>query len=137
MRNVRFQAMGTQCAIHAYGIRAANMSGIRATIAEVDRIEARYSRYLPTNVLSEINRCAIVGGSIEVDEETSALIDFAAHCHQLSNGLFDITSGALRRVWDFRAERVSQLEDIDKVLPLVGFNKLSWQKPVCRSVAHR
>ena len=52
-----------------------------------------------------------------------------ARCLQLSEGLFDITSGAIRRIWDFRSGRAPNLSEIDKVLPLVGFSKLSWQKP--------
>ena len=32
----------------------------------------------------------------------NALLDYAQRCHELSGGLFDITSGVLRRAWDFR-----------------------------------
>jgi thiamine biosynthesis lipoprotein len=128
-KSIRFPAMGTQCVIHAYGRRTLVIPAIRAAIAEVNRIEAKYSRYLPTSFLSEITRRAAVGDSIEVDEETSALLDYAARCYQISEGLFDITSGAFRRIWDFRSGRALDFSEIEKVLPLVGFGKLSWQKP--------
>jgi thiamine biosynthesis lipoprotein len=128
-KSVRFSAMGTQCVIHAYGKRPFVVPAIRAAVAEVNRIEAKYSRYLPASFLSEINRCAASGGSIDVDEETSALLDYAARCYQISEGLFDITSGVFRRVWDFRSGRPPDFGEIDKILPLVGFGKLLWQKP--------
>jgi FAD:protein FMN transferase len=128
-RSIRFTAMGTQCAIHAYGECALVVPGLRAAIAEVDRIETKYSRYLPSSLLSEINRRAAAGGSIEVDEETSALLDYAGRCYQISDGLFDITSGAFRQVWDFRSGRVPDFNEIDAVLPRVGYGKLTWEKP--------
>jgi FAD:protein FMN transferase len=121
--------MGTQCAIHAYGARASVANGLRAAVAEVDRIERKYSRYLATSFLSEINRRAAVAGSIEVDEETAALLDYAARCYQISEGLFDVTSGVSSRVWDFRSGRMPDLREINAVLPLVGFGKMSWEKP--------
>lgn len=130
LHSVRFLAMGTRCVAYVDEDRKRISPGIWAAIAEVNRIEAKYSRYLPASFLSEINRCAAAGKSIEVDDETAALLDYALRCYQLSEGLFDITSGALRRVWDFRSGRTPAIEEIGKILPLVGFGKLSWQKPI-------
>jgi FAD:protein FMN transferase len=130
LRSIHFAAMGTRCAIHVHAHRKLIVPTARAAIAEVNRIEAKYSRYLPVSFLSEINRCAAAGGALSVDEETAALLDYAERCYQLSEGLFDITSGAFRRVWDFRSGRIPDLSEIDKILPLVGFGKLSWQKPL-------
>ena len=39
--------------------------------------------------------------AVTVDEETAKLLDFAATLHDLSDGLFDVTSGVLRRAWTF------------------------------------
>jgi FAD:protein FMN transferase len=36
-----------------------------------------------------------------MDEETASLMNFASQCFDLSEGLFDITSGGLRRAWTF------------------------------------
>ena len=48
----------------------------------------------------------------------------------MSGGLFDITSGVLRRAWKFDgSDRVPQPADVERLLPLVGFDKLSWQSP--------
>jgi len=56
------------------------------------------------------------------------LLDFAAHLHALSGGLFDITSGVLRRAWNFRVPRVPSQQEIDALLPLIGWPQLRWRE---------
>jgi thiamine biosynthesis lipoprotein len=73
----------------------------KAAIADVLRIEAKYSRYRDDSVTSAINRAA-GGAGVAIDAETAALLRYADQCYRLSDGLFDITSGALRRVWDWQ-----------------------------------
>jgi FAD:protein FMN transferase len=124
-----FAAMGSPCAIH---VDARNDQAQRAAgeaIREVRRIEARYSRYLPGSLLSQINRQAAVGGAIELDDETSALIDYAGKCHELSDGLFDVTSGVLRKAWNFQSGAPPDLAGLTTLLRAVGFDKLHWSPP--------
>lgn len=99
-------------------------------MSEVFRIEQRYSRYRPDSFLSAINEAAARGGSIEVDEETAALLDYSYACYRKSGGSFDITAGVLRRAWDFSAAKAPEQCDIDRLLPLVGLDKLRWERPV-------
>lgn len=101
----------------------------RSAIAEVLRIERRYSRYRTDSITSAINRAA---GALplEVDAETAALLDYADHCYRHSEGLFDITSGVLRYAWDFRSGRIPAKLEIDALLPLVGWEKVGWTKPL-------
>jgi thiamine biosynthesis lipoprotein len=54
-------------------------------------------------VTSAINAAA-GGAAVAIDAETAALLAYADQCHELSGGRFDVTSGVLRRVWDFRRE---------------------------------
>lgn len=100
----------------------------RAAIAEVRRIEQRYSRYRDDSVTTTINRAA---GSdpLEMDEESAALLDYADNCYRQSFGLFDITSGVLRRAWNFREKRLPAEEEIEALLPLVGWEKVIWENP--------
>ena len=72
-----------------------------AAIADVARIEAKYSRYLEDSVTTRINRAA-GKEAVAIDAETAALLAYADRCHTQSGGLFDLTSGVLRRAWDFR-----------------------------------
>ena len=74
-----------------------------AAVADVRRIEAKYSRYLADSVTTRINEAA-GGAAVAIDTETAALLRYADHCYRLSGGLFDITSGVLRRAWDFKRQ---------------------------------
>ncbi len=126
-----FNAMGSPCEIqlfaknHAEAKRVANIA-----IADVNRLEARYSRYRSDSFLSAINRVASTGGSITVDEETAGLLNYAVACYEQSDGLFDITSGILRRAWNFKAGILPDDSQIQALLDKVGWHKLHWNPPV-------
>ena len=133
----RFRAMGSPCEIqleivagrgHAAASREID-AALGAAIAEVERLEARYSRYRETSFLSEINRVAAVGGTIEVDPETAGLLDYAATCHAESDGLFDITSGILRRAWRFQEQRLPAASEVAALLNRVGWHRVDWRAP--------
>jgi thiamine biosynthesis lipoprotein len=126
-----FKAMGTPCDIQLYARTQAEARQVAdAAIADVHRLEALYSRYRDDSFLSAINRVADTGGSIAVDEETAGLLNYAATCHDQSDGLFDITSGILRRAWRFDQGRLPDPAQIQALLEKVGWHKLRWQPPM-------
>ncbi|HSP35152.1 MAG TPA: FAD:protein FMN transferase, partial [Thermoanaerobaculia bacterium] len=48
-----------------------------------------------------------------------------------SDGLFDITSGVLRRVWTFDGRsRVPSRHDVKECLRYVGWHRVTWQNPM-------
>ncbi|HEY7113390.1 MAG TPA: FAD:protein FMN transferase [Thermoanaerobaculia bacterium] len=96
----------------------------RAVEDEARRIEVKFSRYRETSIVSEINRNA--GRTpVAVDEETDDLVRIALELSDLTGGRFDPTVGALRRAWDFKAERVPTAAEIDALLPLVDASAVS------------
>jgi FAD:protein FMN transferase len=98
-----------------------------AAINDVRRIEAKYSRYLPDSVTTRINDSA-GGKAVAIDAETAALLRYADHCFSLSGGLFDITSGVLRRCWDFKRQP-PQLPDgsaLAATRKLVDWARVEW-----------
>lgn len=101
-----------------------------AAIADVQRLEALYSRYKADSFLSEINRVAAIGGSIGVDDETACLLDYAVTCYEQSDGMFDITTGILRRAWKFDQGKLPEQSLIDGLLDMVGWHKVIWKRPV-------
>lgn len=122
--------MGSPCEIQFYAASPAEARRVAAlAIADVRRLEALYSRYREDSLLSQINRVAAAGGSLEVDEETAGLLNYAAACYEQSGGLFDITSGILRRAWRFDAGQLPDARDIDALLEKVGWQRLRWQPP--------
>jgi thiamine biosynthesis lipoprotein len=125
-----FPAMGTNCALQICASSSdAAEDGFRVAVAEIQRIERRYSRYRADSDLSQINRVAQAGGSIRVDDETAGLLNYAFAAYQRSGGLFDITSGLLRKAWDFKSGRLPAQEALDQLLPYVGLEKVRWEPP--------
>jgi len=122
--------MGGPCELQVYA--AAPGLAQRAMAlgeTEVRRLEAAYSRYRDDSVTRRINRSAGDPAGITVDGETAGLLDFGATAWEQSGGLFDLTSGALRRAWDFKAQRVPASAQIEAALAHVGWQRLRWQRP--------
>jgi len=71
-------------------------------------------------VVSRINAQA-GGAPVPVDDETLQLLAYAAACHEQSDGLFDATSGVLRRAWHFDTGRVPSDEELAPLLALVDW----------------
>ncbi len=125
-----FKAMGTPCDIQLFSRDEAKANAAAAAvIQDVQRLESIYSRYRSTSFLSEINRTAAEGGRIDVDEETACLLDYAQTCYEQSDGLFDITSGILRRAWKFDQGKLPEQALIGELLAKVGWHKVVWKKP--------
>jgi len=121
-----FKAMASRCEVRLYAPdQTLAAAWAEAAIAEVRRIEAKYSRYRDDSVTTAINRAA-GRAAVRVDDETAHLIDFGAALHAQSDGRFDLTSGVLRRVWDFKTKRVPAQSAIDALLPLIGWNQVRW-----------
>lgn len=109
---ITFNAMASPCEVIIQSTDkqlAAKLGEIIAT--EVWRIEDKYSRYNQRSVCSVINNNA--GQSVTIDEETYLLLNFAEQCYQLSEGLFDISSGVLRKTWSFQGIQSSQSSQSD------------------------
>ena len=133
---VCFSAMACPCEVlvDTTSTSLARDIGKRAA-SEAWRIEQRYSRYQSDSILSRLNSGS--AEPVELDHETAALLEYARQCHAESGGRFDITSGVLRRVWNFsggglRNDRVPDSRSVEALLPLVGFEKLEWNPPYLR-----
>ena len=125
-----FDALGTECVLHLHAESAATAENTAVAASdEVNRIEMRYSRYREDSMLALINRAAARGDSIDVDAETAALLGYALAAHRMSHGLFDITSGILRRAWHFESGQLPMASDVAALLPYIGMDKLEWNSP--------
>jgi len=128
-RTLRFEfgAMASSCSLQLDGKEERVMRRAASeAIAEVHRIESKFSRYLDSSVVCRINRNAGLV-PIEVDAETNGLLDFAEQLWRLSDGLFDITSGVLRRAWDFKKAIVPDTDKLQPLLELVQWEKVERQ----------
>ena len=128
----RFRAMAGPCEVLIETPDATEARAVTERVADCAwRIEDKYSRYRRGNLVDEINTAG--GRAVTVDEETAKLLDFAATLHDLSDGLFDITSGVLRRAWTFDGgTRLPTQAEIEALLPLVGWDQVQWRRPKLR-----
>lgn len=98
-------------------------------IAAVNKLERKYSRYVPDSLLSKINNSAGDLQGVVVDPETCALLNYSQACYEQSDGLFDVTSGVLRRIWNFKDNTLPTDEQVSETLRLIGWDKVVWKDP--------
>jgi len=92
----------------------------------VASLEQRYSRYREDSLVSLINRRAGSPQRTKIDPETLALLELAKTLWEATGGLFDITSGPLRRAWDFQSGAPVRPERIEAARSLIGWEHLEW-----------
>jgi len=126
----RFTAMAGPCEVlvDTDSPRRAR-AAVKAATQEARRIERKFSRYLTDSEVDRINRAD--GRPVTVDGETAHLLDYATSCYEMSDGMFDITSGALRRAWKFDGgNRVPAEAAVADLLRHVGWRRVTWANPV-------
>lgn len=96
---------------------------------EAKRIELKYSRFRDDNIIARLNHST--NEAITLDDETARLINLADLCFKLSDGLFDVSSGALGKLWHFKQQtRLPDDADIKALLPNIGWKKAIWSAPL-------
>jgi len=121
---IPFKAMASTCeVVMADHDEHAMFAKAQEAIAEVRRIEVKYSRYRPDSIVSCINAQA-GRDAVVCDEETLALFDYAQALYQASDGLFDITAGILRQAWNFKSSRVPAADELQVLCQRIGWAKV-------------
>ena len=98
---------------------------------EVGRIEYKYSRYRPGSIVSRINAAA-GRDFVKYDEETAFLFQYADTLYDNSDGVFDITSGSLRHVWNFSKAQLPDPVKLAEQLELIGWKRVERQDDAIR-----
>ncbi len=126
--SIIFNAMASPCEILIQSKDLSLVNKIAITLTqEIWRIEDKYNRYDKHSVCSLINNRA--GQSVDIDEETYLLLNFAEQCYQLSEGLFDISSGVLRKAWFFDgSDNLPSNAKVFEALKLVGWRKIKFDQ---------
>ena len=121
---VQFTAMGGLCEVRLESKTLVQMqlkSIAELCAEEVKRIEKKYSRYDSQSIVSKINQSS-GKQSVAIDPETHTLLEYAQTLFDSSSGLFDITSGVLRRAWRFDKKIPPTASELEPLLPLVSWN---------------
>ena len=132
LRQFRFNAMGCPCTLQVESDAVSAQRAAAAVKAEVDRLDRKYSHYRDDSLVALIGASADAGQSIEVDDETADLLDFSATLHAQSAGRFDITAGALTRLWDLHDNRVPDATTLAAARAHTGWQHVGWQRPRLR-----
>lgn len=120
--------MGSPCVlVFRDGVRSRYGAAAARIHTEIRRLESAYSRFLPDSITSRINRAAGSGTVVGINEETARLLDYADTCYRQSDGLFDITSGALRAVWNYQVLEEQQALPSDQAVT-AALARVGWEK---------
>jgi thiamine biosynthesis lipoprotein len=100
-------------------------AAVTAAFAEMQRVEALMSAYIPTSDVSKINT-APAGIPVTVSAETFAVIEESLHYAALTGGAFDITIGPVLELWDIpdNPGQIPAGEAIQAALALVDYNSV-------------
>lgn len=124
---VIFEAMASPCELlielENDDLETAKKIALLAAI-ECWRIEFKFSRYQKNNFFSALH--SKPDQWFKLDGESERLINFADSAWYLSDGLFDISSGILRKVWSFKkGSNIPQQVEVDSLLNNIGWQNVS------------
>ncbi|MFH2035956.1 MAG: FAD:protein FMN transferase [Candidatus Zixiibacteriota bacterium] len=123
---ITYSAMAGPCEILVRCKERSEVDNLASlALSETRRIENKFSRYRDDNIVYIINNGN--GAPVEVDEEMAGLLNYAGQCYQLSDGLFDITSGVLRKAWKFDGSHITpDAKLIESFRTRIGWDKVNW-----------
>lgn len=128
LKRFSFKAMGSVCEIQIYDESRVNAKKIVQQLAgEITRLEKKYAFNRRDSFITQINLSAGEGVGTRLDKESLTLFEHALNCFEKSEGLYDITSCVLYRIWDFNIPRVPTEDEIEALRPHIGFHKLKWR----------
>jgi FAD:protein FMN transferase len=120
-----FEAMKSSCEVVIAADSKKQAQEVAAfAIAEVSRIERIYSRYRSDSIISRINAAAGQDMMVSCDDETLSLLQYADTLYETSSGLFDITSGVLRKAWNFSKADVPAPEKLSALITLIDWKSV-------------
>lgn len=123
---LQFQALGTACSVlFSTADRAIAVRFADAAVVWVGCFEGKYSRFLDTSLLSEINRNAGVAW-VQVDAEMEHVFALCDDLNFMTYGQLDPSGLPLISLWDYRRKR-SELpseSEIAAAKELVGWQKV-------------
>ncbi|MEK7409757.1 MAG: FAD:protein FMN transferase [Acidobacteriota bacterium] len=120
------EAMGSTFSVVLYGDNRERMEGaVEAAFAEVRRLDRMLSNYRPNSEWSRVNREA-AAGPVRVSEELFNLLAACQEYSRRSEGAFDISVGALMKVWGFyRGDgRLPGREEVAGALKQAGYRQV-------------
>jgi thiamine biosynthesis lipoprotein len=118
--------MGCPCEIRLYAASEWRAKkGLEMAESEVHRLDRKYSHYRADSFLAWVLDSAARTTGAKVDGETAALLNYADTQFTISEGLFDITTRRLSRMWD-RVISTPSEKQIRSALEKTGWHRVHW-----------
>ncbi|MEG0751134.1 MAG: FAD:protein FMN transferase [Oscillospiraceae bacterium] len=119
-----FMVMSTLATIQIEGERA--QDAVDNTDIRLREFENKTSRFIETSDIGRLNAAA-GNGEIEICKDTYLILDAAVRYADESNGMFDVTIGALTDIWKIGSDnpRVPSQSEIAAARSLVGIKGLA------------
>ena len=111
-QELTFRALGTGCRISFVAEPALATFFRTAALNWISNFEAKYSRFWPESLISEINRTA--GGDwTQLDAEAERLFALCSELHFLTRGILDPTALPLIQLWNWKEPRAALPTDVE------------------------
>lgn len=119
-----FQAMRCPCELRLAAVDRSLADEVAlGCTSETQRFESKYSRYLADSMTTQVNN-ASGRHPVTIDPEFATVLDYSDVCYVQSEGLFDITSGVLRQLWNKNMRRLPTVSELEFYLDKVGWRKI-------------
>lgn len=117
-------ALGSVVVVKVYGDEQRVRPLIDLAFAEIDRIDALMSRHRETSEANQLERLA-ADSAVTCSPELAQVLERSQYFARLSGGAFDVTIGALTRLWNFPEVAAPPAPArIDSARALVGYEDL-------------
>lgn len=119
----RGNALGTKCRMLFSAPSRASANSFRAQVSEwIHSFEMRYSRFIETSIISQINSAAGIK-DVEIDAELISIFKLCDWFHWSSRGIFDPTMLPLSLLWDYHSDapQVPNADSVNKTRLLVNW----------------
>lgn len=118
--------MGTEINARVWHPQAeSGRAALAAVMAEMRRIDARFSPYKEDSELSGLNRLAPSASAeapLGISAELTGLLARSLEYGELTQGAFDITFGSVGRHYDFRAGKQPDEQLLQELLPAIDYH---------------
>lgn len=124
-------AMGTLFRISCYAPDStAALLAVSAAFARIDSLEGRLSDYRADSEVSRLSALAGTKTKMTVGEDLRTVLEYAREVSERSDGAFDVTAGALTKLWRkaFRQQQVPDSADLAAARATVGYKYLVPEK---------
>ncbi|WP_162845946.1 FAD:protein FMN transferase [Seongchinamella sediminis] len=124
MHRKRVNCFGSSCQLALVSLRGEAEQIVAIALAELERLESKFSAYHPDSLISRINQAAGTGCYTPLDAEARSLFDFVTVLWEESSHLFDPTVSILDHCYDEHGQLKATDSQLKDMLKLVGWSQL-------------